>query len=296
MKLRHLLAVTSACLISSAVMANCKVNTKGQKFCAGDAVYTNHWAKARITGFDANISNVLVLEGADKGESHRYYTSDLYATKGCIIDVCIGSLVRPHNVSVFNRTVVGLNKVTNQVLYKKVDGTPNDLTPGELVVKPGTGRANTSENRWSVGKRINAMGVLQAEAYVQTSSEKTTLILACQAPVSDMKLKIKMDDVFYRAARYSVENVSESLMVTLKLGSQTVEITNFEFQEGNMIAQLDSIHPDDITSIKKGSDLRVIISTFDNNEQELVLQSSKFSLKGSSAAINSAHNYCQGIF
>lgn len=300
MDLRYAILALS-CLFSTAALAECQSNSEGQKFCVDETVFTHYKLKARITGFySSDRTKVVVLEGPDKGRNQIFETKLLFKPEGCILEFCVGTLVRREEQTRFTRIVVGINKVYNNVLYENTREERYAVQPNRLIAKgsfnPAPGPTPTPQrpvpvgNAWSMNEYTSSDGVPGAEAQISTELDGTTLILSCTAPSSELVLKIKMNDVLYRAAQQSVDVLGEKLIVKLLIDDQTFTLDGWDIVDNNMMVQLDTLYPEEIDKLKRGTDLEVVITTTDKDG--IALFDASFSLKGSCSAIKKAQNYC----
>ncbi len=300
MDLRYAILALS-CLFSTAVLAECQSNSEGQKFCVDETVFTHYKLKARITGFySSDRTKVVVLEGPDKGRNQIFETKLLFKPEGCILEFCVGTLVKREEQAKFTRIVVGINKVYNNVLYENTREERYAVQPNRLTAKGSYNPAPTPTpapqqpipvgNAWSMSEYVNNDGVPAADAQISTEFDGTKLILSCVAPSSDMVLKIQMNDVLYRAAQQSVDVLGEKLIVQLIIDDETFTLDGWDIIENNMFVQLDTLYPEEISKLKRGTDLDVVITTTDKDG--IALFDASFSLKGSGSAIKKAQNYC----
>ncbi|MCF8060800.1 MAG: hypothetical protein K9K67_15965 [Bacteriovoracaceae bacterium] len=297
MEIRSAMALFVSCLLSTGVFAECATNSEGQEFCEGETVFTHYLDKAEILDFHtSDLTEVMVLEGQDKGRKQFFETKLLYKGEGCILEFCIGTLVRREEQDNFSRNVIGINKVYNNVLYENSRGERYAVQPNRLIAKDGVipqrpvPAPGPVVSGWTNTDSTSGDGSAKSSASVTSENSGTTLILSCKAPASDMTLNIKLSDILYRAAKYSVDTLGEKLVVEMIIDSETFELTGWELSENNMIVQLDTLYPEEVTKLRKGSSLDIVLRTTDKSAVSLLEET--FSLKGSGKAIKSAQDSC----
>jgi len=313
MNLRQLTILLSSCLISLTASANCDTNNAGQDFCIGDTVYTHYDVKAKILKFNRiNRPVVMVLEGKQKGEHQTFETNLLYSTKqDCILEFCIGTLVRRHEQSGFSRQIVGINKVLNTLMYENMRSKKYAVKPAQLIAKDGFTPApqppgpspkppvpnpSPAGDSWSMDDFITVDGIVQSQASVGSLEGETTLILSCLAPSPDMKLKVKMDISYSASVMEAIHDPSQLLVVQLVIDSEAIELTNWQVEGPSLIAQIDALYPDEVSRIRKGAQLKLVILSdkSSDSDEEVNLYQESFSLKGSGDAIKDAQDRCIG--
>jgi hypothetical protein len=314
MKLRLTAVALASCALSMTASAQCKQNSASQQFCVGDIVYTQYDAIAQVKEFNqSNRPTVIVLKGKEKGEHQTFEIDLLYSTKqDCILDFCIGTKVRREDQNDFTRTVVGLNKVQNTVMYTNLREKQYSVRPGQLISITGhtptpvpnptptpnpLPAPNPSPDNgagWSADNTVDIDGLAQSQASVSSDLNATTLIMSCEAPSVDMKLKIKTDMSYNSAVMSVLNDPKQLLFVQLIVDSEAIELTSWQAEGSNIIAQVDALYPDEVARIKRGSSLKLVIltDTSSESEEEIVLHEQNFSLKGSHDAISKAQKHC----
>ncbi|MCO5141950.1 MAG: hypothetical protein M9962_02540 [Oligoflexia bacterium] len=156
-----------------------------------------------------------------------------------------------------------------------------------------TKRDSSGGAAWKVTQTVDPNGVLVVTAGVINKQKEASLFSQCRAPLADSSFSLKVNEVLWRAAAYSVSE-GATLKILMDAHNTSHEFAELELQSGGLITSLDFLTEAQLAALQNGNTANVKLFAVGGSSETTPLGEFQFSLRGSKMALKNMQDRCMG--
>jgi hypothetical protein len=170
----------------------------------------------------------------------------------------------------------------------------NENSTSERMIRKGGGSGDSSgggSSPWNFKEYADSNQVVYS-AYQTDPSTGATLVVSCKAKSETLNWAIRLSEKTYLAAQGAILYAKYSLRGDAKVDAGVAQSSLWDAADNRYIVARQGA-PMSLEDLKKGSQLNLSLIGMKPDGTEVKLESMKFSLMGSTAALNKLQSSCQ---